>query len=91
MILSFLSFLLQDILCKIKKVLVDEKRHLRFAEWNGNDVSTRCSVARLGATILLRRSVGKQSLVALKGRCHCHGSFFSNFESLVFLGVVVDD
>ena len=24
---------------KIKGVLVDQKRHIRFGEWNGNDVS----------------------------------------------------
>ena len=34
-------FRFQDIMCKIKKVLVDEKRHIRFGEWNGNDVSFR--------------------------------------------------
>ena len=36
---SFAAFVFQEILCKIKKVLVDEKRHIRFGEWNGNDVS----------------------------------------------------
>lgn len=25
---------------KVKGVLVDEKRHIRFADWNANDVST---------------------------------------------------
>lgn len=28
-----------DALLKIKSILVDEKRHLRFAEWNTHDVS----------------------------------------------------
>ena len=27
-----------DILCKIKKVLVDDKRHIRFGEWNAADI-----------------------------------------------------
>jgi len=27
-----------EILCKIKKVLIEEKRHIRFGEWNGNDI-----------------------------------------------------
>jgi len=27
-----------DILCKIKKVLVDEKRHIRFGDWNAADI-----------------------------------------------------
>lgn len=27
-----------DILCKIKSVLVDEKRHIRFHDWNANDI-----------------------------------------------------
>jgi hypothetical protein len=30
---------LQDIFCKIKQVLVDDKKHIRFGDWNGNDVS----------------------------------------------------
>lgn len=32
--------LFQDILCKIKTLLVDEKKHIRFGEWNANEVST---------------------------------------------------
>ncbi|KAJ9598550.1 hypothetical protein L9F63_010782, partial [Diploptera punctata] len=27
-----------DILCKIKTLLVDEKQHLRFGDWNANDI-----------------------------------------------------
>ncbi|XP_049815267.1 obg-like ATPase 1 isoform X2 [Schistocerca nitens] len=27
-----------DILCKVKTLLVDEKRHLRFGDWNANDI-----------------------------------------------------
>ncbi|EEB17123.1 conserved hypothetical protein [Pediculus humanus corporis] len=27
-----------DILCRIKTMLVDEKKHLRFGEWNANDI-----------------------------------------------------
>jgi hypothetical protein len=27
-------------LCKIKTLLVDEKQHIRFGDWNANDVST---------------------------------------------------
>jgi len=27
-----------EILCKIKKVLVEEKRHIRFGDWNANDI-----------------------------------------------------
>lgn len=29
-----------DSLVKIKGILVDEKKHLRFADWNAHDVST---------------------------------------------------
>ncbi len=28
-------------MCKIKKILIDEKRHIRFGDWNGNDVSSK--------------------------------------------------
>lgn len=28
-----------DSLCKIKTILVEEKKHLRFADWNAHDVS----------------------------------------------------
>ncbi len=38
-----LLFRSQDVFTKIKTVLVDEKRHIRFGEWNGNDVSGNCS------------------------------------------------
>ena len=27
-----------EILCKIKKILIEEKKHLRFGEWNQNDI-----------------------------------------------------
>ncbi|XP_065345158.1 obg-like ATPase 1 [Cloeon dipterum] len=27
-----------DILCKVKQLLVDEKKHIRFGEWNANDI-----------------------------------------------------
>lgn len=27
-----------DILCKIKELLVDQKKHIRFAEWNANEI-----------------------------------------------------
>jgi obg-like ATPase 1 len=27
-----------EVLCKIKEVLVDQKKHIRFAEWNANDI-----------------------------------------------------
>jgi obg-like ATPase 1 len=27
-----------DILCKVKQVLVDEKKHIRFGDWNANDI-----------------------------------------------------
>ncbi|KAF4520868.1 hypothetical protein B566_EDAN007049, partial [Ephemera danica] len=27
-----------DILCKVRQVLVDEKRHIRFGDWNANDI-----------------------------------------------------
>jgi len=27
-----------EILCKIKKVLVEDKRHIRFGDWNANDI-----------------------------------------------------
>ena len=26
---------------KIKGILIDQKRHIRFGEWNGNDVSNK--------------------------------------------------
>lgn len=38
-LLPFLFFLFQDILCKVKTLLIDEKKHLRFGDWNANDVS----------------------------------------------------
>lgn len=36
----FHYYFLKDILCKIKTLLVDEKKHIRFGEWNANEVST---------------------------------------------------
>jgi len=27
-----------DILCKVKGVLVDQKKHIRYGDWNGNDI-----------------------------------------------------
>jgi hypothetical protein len=30
---------LQDSLLKIKQLLVDEKKHIRFGDWNANDVN----------------------------------------------------
>ena len=27
-----------EILCKIKKILIEEKKHLRFGDWNANDI-----------------------------------------------------
>ncbi|KAL0272167.1 UNVERIFIED_CONTAM: hypothetical protein PYX00_005246 [Menopon gallinae] len=27
-----------DILCKVKSILIDEKKHLRFGDWNANDI-----------------------------------------------------
>ena len=35
------NILLQDILCKIKGVLVDEKKHVRYGDWNVYDVSVQ--------------------------------------------------
>lgn len=26
-------------MCKIKEILVEQKKHIRFGEWNANDVS----------------------------------------------------
>ena len=30
-----------EILTKIKSVLVDEKRHIRFGDWNGADIEVK--------------------------------------------------
>ncbi|PNF18531.1 Obg-like ATPase 1 [Cryptotermes secundus] len=35
-----------DILCKIKTLLVDEKQHIRFGDWNANDVDQNQGVGR---------------------------------------------
>ena len=32
-------FYAQDTLLKVKGVMVDEKRHIRFADWSATDVS----------------------------------------------------
>lgn len=39
-IIQFVSqFLFQDTLVKVKGVLCDEKKHIRFADWSAHDVS----------------------------------------------------
>jgi obg-like ATPase 1 len=37
--LSKSGIILQDSLLKIKHLLVEEKKHIRFGEWNANDVN----------------------------------------------------
>ena len=37
----------QDIMTKIKAVLIDEKKHIRFSEWTGADVSYKNFPAKI--------------------------------------------
>lgn len=38
--LNIFSLKFQDTLVKVKGVLCDEKRHIRFSDWSAHDVNT---------------------------------------------------
>ena len=64
----------QDILLKIRGVLVDEKKHIRYGDWNAYDVSTTVWNARKARLMLMNGTL-------LFGRSKCSTSISSSRPS----------
>ena len=46
-------------MCKIKEILVEQKKHIRFGEWTANDVSNFFKLFFKNFVIIFRRPVVK--------------------------------
>ena len=75
-------FYAQDTLLKVKGVMVDEKRHIRFADWSATDVS---KIALLCKRKFLRSNIDPSSPIF---RSRCSINIYSSRRNQLFIWLI---